>query len=989
MRKNHFQFHKHQTLAFAKLFYKITTHFFSLNQSINIYFMSQKLAQNQEFFSSNIVFIEELYQKFSQDPSSIDQSWAKFFSENSDEVKSILADYKGPSWAARGLKIIGSEDYDISSVSKKEVVKAKDAKVEKPAAVSVGKDLNIRVKNLILAYQRFAHLAANLDPLELHVPEHVEEIDPKNHDLNAEDLEKEVQLGGALALQKAKISQVIERLNRLYTDSVGTEFEYISNHEQKTWLTRETENVLLSDLSKAEKIKVLREVIRTEGFEQFLHKRFPGAKRFSVEGGDAAISSIEKMIDVAAKSGTKKIVIGMAHRGRLNTLTGVMGKPYHQMIAEFQGTPGMPEGVTKSGDVKYHMGYASTREIDGKKIALSLAFNPSHLEAVNPVVAGRVRAKQDLYEDLERKQAMALLIHGDAAFAGQGVVAETLMMNGVSGYNTGGVMHLIINNQIGFTANPDDSRSTLYCSDLAKAIEAPIFHVNGDDVEAVVKVTDIVTRFRQTFKKDAVIDLICYRRYGHNEGDEPAYTQPLMYAKIKDHPSLEKIYSQKLIAEGTISAEEYQKMAAEFHAHLAAEFELAKQYKPLEPDWLKADWSQIKNGDKVAVKTAVAKEKLQELIAKTTQIPAEFHANSKIAKQLEGRKQAVIEGKDIDWGCGEALAFASLLEEGYPVRITGQDSGRGTFSHRHSILHDSANGKTYSIFSPIKKAKYEVYDSVLSEYAVLGFEYGYSLSAPYSLTIWEAQFGDFANGAQIMFDQFIASSEVKWLRKSGLVMLLPHGYEGQGPEHSSARLERYLQACADDNLRVCNITTPANFFHALRRQLHSQDRKPLVVMSPKSLLRHKLAVSTLSEFSDENFRPLIGETLKIAAPDQVRKVVICSGKIYYDLFEAREAKKINDVALIRMEQIYPFATEELKTELAKYKNVEIVWCQEEPKNMGAWQFVNELIEEVLGAIKHKNLRAKYVGRIACASPATGYGSYHVKEQKKLVDEALA
>jgi len=951
--------------------------------------MSQKLAQNQEFFSSNIVFIEELYQKFLQDPSSIDQSWANFFTENSQEIKSILADYKGPSWADRGFKIVGSEDYDISSFSKREAIKSKDAKGEKPTIVSIGKDLALRVSGLISAYRRFAHLAANLDPLELKPTKYVAEIDHKNHDLNAQDLDQEVQLNGALAFQKAKISQVIERLNRLYTDSVGAEFEYILNSEQKKWLTRETENALLCDLAKDEKLKILREVIRTERFEQFLHKRFPGAKRFSVEGGDAAISAVEKMIDVSAKNGTKKIVIGMAHRGRLNTLTGVMGKPYHQMIAEFQGTPGMPAGVTKSGDVKYHMGYASTREISGQKIDLSLAFNPSHLEAVNPVVAGRIRAKQDLYQDSERKQAMALLIHGDAAFAGQGSVAESLMMNGLPGYDTGGVMHLIINNQIGFTANPTDSRSTVYCSDLAKAIEAPIFHVNGDDVEAVVKVTDIVTRFRQTFKKDAVIDLVCYRRYGHNEGDEPLYTQPVMYTKIKDHPSLEKIYSQKLIAEGTISEADYQKMAAEFDAHLAAEFELAKQYKPLEPDWLKGDWSQIQNGDKAPVKTNVTQEILQKLITKTAEIPAAFNANPKIVKQLEARKQAVLAGKDIDWGCGEALAFASLLSEGYPIRITGQDSGRGTFSHRHSVLHDATNGKSHSIFTDVGKAKFEVYDSVLSEYAVLGFEYGYSLSMPYGLTIWEAQFGDFANGAQIIFDQFIASSEVKWLRKSSLVMLLPHGYEGQGPEHSSARLERYLQACADDNMRVCNITNPANFFHVLRRQLHSQDRKPLAVMSPKSLLRHKLAVSTIAEFTETNFRPLIGEVAPIKAAEQVKKVVICSGKIYYDLFEAREANKINDVALIRAEQLYPFPSEELKIELAKYKNAEIVWCQEEPKNMGAWQFVNDLIEEVLTAIKHKNSRAKYVGRIACASPATGYGSYHAKEQKKLVDEALA
>lgn len=951
--------------------------------------MSQKLVQNQQFFSTNIVFIEELYQKFSQDQSSVDASWAEFFRNNGDEIKAVLADYKGPSWGARKLKVVGSEEFDISSGTKKEAPKTKDAKAALPAAAPSGKDLNIRVANLILGYRRFAHLSANLDPLELQPKFHLDEINPKNYGIDESDLEKEVELNGILGIKKAKISQVIERLNRLYTDSVGCEFEYIYDAAQKDWLRSQTENTLLSDLSKQEKIKILSEVIRTERFENFLHKRFPGAKRFSVEGGDASINAVEKIIDVLAKTGGKKMVIGMAHRGRLNTLTGVMKKPYHQMIAEFQGTPGIPESVTKSGDVKYHMGYASSREIEGNKIDLSLAFNPSHLEAVNPVVMGRVRAKQDLYNDISRTQAAAVLIHGDAAFAGQGVVAESLMMSGVAGYDTGGVIHIIVNNQIGFTANPTDSRSTEYASDLAKAIEAPIFHVNGDDVEAVVKVAGIIANFRQHFKKDVILDVVCYRRYGHNEGDEPMYTQPLMYTKIKAHPTLEKIYSQKLIAEGVISQAEYEKMAAEFDAHLSAEFDLAAKYKPQSSDWLKADWSKIQDAPMdEKTSTKVDAKTLKELIAKTAQIPSGFNANAKIAKQLEARKDAVEKGVDIDWGCAEALAFSSLLNEGYPVRITGQDSGRGTFSHRHSILHDATNDKEYSIFSPITKAKYEVHDSVLSEYAVLGFEYGYSLSMPYGLTIWEAQFGDFANGAQIMFDQFIASSEVKWLRKSNVVMLLPHGFEGQGPEHSSARLERYLQACADNNLRVCNITSPANFFHALRRQLHSTDRKPLVVMSPKSLLRHKLAVSTIQDFTDLNFRPLICETNKLADAEKVRKVVFCSGKVYYDLFEAREAKKINDIALIRLEQLYPFPTKEVQEELKKYKNAEIIWCQEEPKNMGAWHFVTELFEEAAIAVNHKTARAKYIGRVACASPATGYGSYHAREQKKLVDEAL-
>ena len=943
--------------------------------------MSQQLENTTPFFSANIVFINELYQKYLENPNSIDKSWADFFANNQEEVKSIIADYQGPSWGKRGLKVIGSQDYDISSNTAKEQPK-KDGKTP---AIQAGKDLNIRLQNLILNYKRFGHLACNLDPLGLTPPQYVSEIDLKNNDIDNADLEKEVNYNG----NKIKLSQAIANLNYIYANKIGCEFEYIRSQEQRDWLASEVENASFTSLSKLEKQKILAEIIRTERFEQFLHKRFPGAKRFSVEGGESSICAVEKIIDASAKAGVKKIIIGMAHRGRLNTLTGVMGKPYHRLISEFQGTPGIPEGITKSGDVKYHMGYSSTREIDGNKIDLSLAFNPSHLEAVNVVVAGRVRASQDLLNDESRTKALALLIHGDAAFAGQGSVAESLVMNGTAGYDTGGVIHIIINNQIGFTANPSDSRSTTYASDLAKSIDAPIFHVNGDDVEAVVKISGIISKYRQTFKKDAVLDVICYRKYGHNEGDEPLYTQPIMYNKIKDHISLEKIYSQKLLEENSITQGEYEKLVNNFETHLNEEFNKASSFKALEPDWLKGDWQHIKDGDNSNPKTEVAKTNLIDLVRETTTLPQDFNANPKIVRQLEARKQVVESGIDIDWGTAESLAFASLIQEGHHVRITGQDAGRGTFSHRHSILHDGKNAKRHNIFNAISnKAKFEVYDSVLSEYGVMGFEYGYSLSAPNVLTIWEAQFGDFANGAQIIFDQFVASSEVKWLRKSGLVMLLPHGFEGQGPEHSSARLERYLQSCADNNLRVVNITNPANFFHALRRQIHSKDRKPLVVMSPKSLLRHKLAVSNIAEFTDLNFRSLIADERKLCKDDKVKKVILCSGKVYYDLLEASEAKKIDNIAIIRLEQLYPFPAKELKSELQKYSNAEIIWCQEEPKNMGAWHFVNELIEEVLVGIKHKNSRAKYVGRIACASPATGYGSYHAREQKAFIDEAL-
>ncbi len=947
---------------------------------------------NQHFFSQNIIFIEEIFQKYLENPDSVDSSWVDFFQANEGEIKAILQDYNGPSWAKRKLKIVGSKNYDISSNSVAEDEKKAPKTSEINVAPTSSKtDLNLRVANLILAYQKYAHLACELDPLGLTKPKKVAEIEPKNHGISQEDFAKEVELNGILGLQKARISQVIDRLNRLYVSSIGAEFEYIYNSEEKSWLAKKYCEIALAEISPTEKKKILQEVIRTNHFEQFLHKRFPGAKRFSVEGGDSSINAVEKIIDSGAKNGVKKIVIGMAHRGRLNSLTGIMGKAYHEMIALFKGAVGMPKEITKSGDVKYHLGHSSTREIDGNKIDLSLAFNPSHLEAVNPVVAGRVRAKQKLYKDAERLQALAILIHGDAAFAGQGIVAESLMMNTVKGYHIGGVIHIIVNNQIGFTANPTDSRGTIYASDLAKSIDAPIFHVNGDDVEAVVKVAQIAFEFRQQFKRDVVIDIICYRKYGHNEGDEPAYTQPLMYEVIRNHKNLEEIYSSQLISENVISQNEYLQKAKEFDDFLAQEFEKAENFEFKKADWLEKDWSKIENGEKETPKTALKKAEILDLIEKITTIPQNFSANSKIAKQLENRAKTVESGENIDWGIAESLAFGSLIKENFPVRITGQDSGRGTFSHRHSVLHDAKTGEKYSVFKPLEneKSDYEVYDSVLSEYGVLGFEYGYSLSMPYGLTIWEAQFGDFANGAQTMFDQFIASSEVKWLRKSGLVMLLPHGYEGQGPEHSSARLERYLQACADDNLRVCNITSPANFFHALRRQLHSKDRKPLIVMTPKSLLRHKLAVSKIEEFTSQNFKKIIEDQEKLKADDKVRKLILCSGKVYYDLFEARQERKIDDVAIVRMEQIYPFAKDEILSQIKKYKNAEIIWCQEEPKNMGAWKFVEELIEEAAINAKHKNSRPKYVGRVACASPATGYSSYHAQEQKALIDEALA
>ena len=946
---------------------------------------TKDFESTSQFFSTNIVFISELYQKFVQNPSSVDSSWAEFFVANEDDIKSVLIDYQGPSWGKKDIKVIAAKDYDISAISDKESPNiAKNISKE-----AVKELLLLKLQRLTIAYKRYAHLIADIDPLDLLQKQSVSEIEISTYNISDSDLDVEIDFSGLLGLKKASVGDFIDKLKQVYAKNIGCEFEYIRSQEEKSWLASEIEKSSFVDVNKDEKLKILNELIRSERFEQFLHKRFPGAKRFSIEGGESTINAIEKIIDYGAKNGVKKICFGMAHRGRLNVLTGVMGKPYSDMIAEFQGAVSIPKSITKLGDVKYHMGYSATREIAGNKIDLSLAFNPSHLEAVNAMVTGKVRAKQDLIEDFSRDSALAVLMHGDAAFIGQGSVAESLVLNTVEAYNTGGVIHIITNNQIGFTANSWDSRGTRYASDLAKMIDAPIFHVNGDDVEAVVKVAEIAIKYRQKFKKDIIVDLICYRKYGHNEGDEPMYTQPIMYNKIKSQPTPQNIYAKKIINQGIIASEDHQKLVTNFDKNLSDEFEKAKDYKA-KADWLQGIWSDIKDGSKEDFVTKVSKKTLKDIVAKIIEVPQGFSVNSKILRQLEARKNAVDQEKAIDWGCAESLAFASLIHEGFPVRISGQDSGRGTFSHRHSILHDSKTGAKHNIFSNLHDLdiKYEVFDSVLSEYAVLGFEYGYSLANPNALTIWEAQFGDFANGAQIIFDQFVASSESKWLRKSGLVMLLPHGYEGQGPEHSSARLERYLQACADNNLRVVNITNPANFFHALRRQMHSKDRKPLVVMSPKSLLRHKLAVSTLDEFSNNNFRPIINESEKLVDNDKIKKVILCSGKVYYDLFEARAAKKIDDITIIRVEQLYPYPQEEIVKELKKYKNAEIIWCQEESKNIGAWKFIEELIEKSLIDINHKSLRPKYVGRVASASPATGYASYHKEEQETLINEAL-
>ena len=752
---------------------------------------------------------------------------------------------------------------------------------------------------------------------------------------------------------------------------------------------------------------ILNKLIEAEGFEKFLHVKYMGTKRFGLDGGEAVIPAMEQIIKRGGNLGVKEIVIGMPHRGRLSILANVMGKPYRAIFNEFQGGSYKPEDVEGSGDVKYHLGASSDREFDGNKIHLSLTANPSHLEAVNPVVLGKVRAKQNQLNDEDRVQVLPVLLHGDAAFAGQGIISECFGLSGLKGHKTGGTIHIIVNNQIGFTTAPHNSRSSPYPTDIALMVEAPIFHVNGDDPEAVVHAAKVATEFRQKFHKDVVIDVFCYRRFGHNEGDEPMFTQPKMYAKIKKHKTTLQKYSEKLSKEGLVPEGEIEDLKISFQKFLSKEFEVSKSYKPNKADWLDGKWSGlgkytkeavIKDGQYQRGKTSISIEKFNEVGQALTKIPNHINAHKTVKRMLDNKQKQLSLGKNIDWATAEALAFGSLLTEGYPVRLSGQDCTRGTFSHRHSAVIDQLTEERFYPLNNISKNQkhYEVIDSMLSEYAVLGYEYGYSLAEPNSLTIWEAQFGDFSNGAQIMIDQFISSGEKKWLRMSGLVMLLPHGYEGQGPEHSSARLERFLQACAEDNWIIANCTTPSNYFHILRRQLYRSFRKPLVIMSPKSLLRNKRAISNTKEFiNGSSFHRILlddaekgNSSTKMVKDTKIKRVVICSGKIYYDLLEEREKRNISNIYLLRLEQFYPFPALSFIKELNRFKDAEFIWCQEEPKNQGGWSFVEPNLEWSLNRVNAKCKRAKFIGRAAAASPATGLATQHKEQQETIINEAL-
>ncbi len=947
--------------------------------------MAEHLRKTTFLNPTNSTFVAEVYEQYLKNPASVEQSWRDYFANVGDNLSTIADDFHGASWA-NGSKsqVVGAEAPGLKVVSTHDRRRGKDPRVD-----------SLNALMLIRRYRASGHFIANLDPLGMENGSALHELDPTAYGFTKKDYDREIFLGGELGLEKATLQEILDILKATYCSNIGFEFTHIGDAGQREWLQKKIEESRGQPAYSPERKKaILKKIIEVEGFEQFCHVKYPGTKRFSIEGAESTASAMEEVISTASGLGVEEIVVGMAHRGRLNVLTAVMGKPYAAMLSEFQGNPAFPEDMNISGDVKYHLGTSSDREIDGRCVHLSLTANPSHLECVNPVVVGKVRAKQDQRSDKERAKVMGILIHGDAAFAGQGVVAETIELGDLKGYTTGGTIHLIINNQIGFTTSPKNAHLSPYPTDVAKIVQAPIFHVNGDDPEAVVFASRIAAEFRQEFRKDVVIDVFCYRRYGHNEGDEPSFTQPIMYKNINSHPTPRDVYANKLIAEGVASQDEFESMKKEWADYLEEQLKAAQSYKPNKADWLEGKWVGFSkaNGNGSQPDTGVDLKSLKEIGMAISAVPEKIKVHPKIIKQLEAKRKMIETGEGLDWATAEAMAFGSLLRDGIPVRLSGQDSRRGTFSQRHSVLIDQETEENYIPLNNLggKQANFEPIDSNLSEFAVMGFEYGYSTAEPKSLVLWEGQFGDFANGAQVIIDQFIASGEVKWLRMNGLVLLLPHGYEGQGPEHSSARLERFLQLCAEDNMQVANCTTPASYFHILRRQVARNFRKPLIIMTPKSLLRHKLAQSGLDEMSSGTaFRPLIPEGEGLTADGKIRKVVLCSGKVYYDLFEARHAKKINDVAILRLEQLYPFPAEELAAEIERYKNAsEIVWCQEEPKNMGGWMSVNPCIEEVLIKAKHKAHRPIYAGRKPAASPAAGYMKLHVKEQQELVEAAL-
>lgn len=981
--------------------------------------LNQVFAETSFLYGTNAIFIEMMQEKWAQDPNSVSAEWRAFFDSLMDRPETVKANADAGSWAnttpAPRDDLISAMDGFWPAVQAKIEKTLADKAIAKGAPVSTADTQSaardsIRALMLIRAFRIRGHLQSNLDPLGLEPLVQNPELTPEYWGFTSADMDRPIFIDGVLGLESSTLREIIQIVRRTYCGNVGVQYMHIADPAEKAWVQERIEGRDKEiSFTKEGKIAILKKLIETEGFERFCHRRFPGTKRFGLDGGEAMIPALEQIIKRGGHLGVSDIIFGMAHRGRLNVLAGVMGKPYRAIFHEFQGGTSLPADIEGSSDVKYHMGASSDRSFDGNNVHLSLTANPSHLEIVNPVVLGKTRAKQAFHNksktdgNPDRGMAMGLLIHGDAAFAGQGVGMECLALMGLKGYKTGGTMHFIINNQIGFTTAPRFSRSSPYPSDVALMAAAPILHCNGDDPEAVVFAAKMATEFRQKFAKDVVVDMFCYRRYGHNEGDDPTFTQPIMYAKIKDHPSTRDLYGKRLVSEGVCTQAEFDGWIAEFDTYLDGEFEAGKSYKATKADWLDGKWSGLglPEEDERRGTTSVPRAKLVEMGTKITTIPNDIDMHKTLKRVIEGRGQMIASGENLDWATAESLAFCSLLDEGFPVRLSGQDSIRGTFSQRHSAFVDQTTEERYFPFNHLRdgQAMYEGIDSALSEEAVLGFEYGYSLADPNTLTLWEGQFGDFVNGAQVIIDQFISSGERKWLRMSGLVMLLPHGYEGQGPEHSSARLERFLQMCAEDNMQVANCSTPSNYFHILRRQIHRPFRKPLILMTPKSLLRHKKAVSSLAEISegssfhrvlhdDAERRPEVAG-VKLVSDDRIRRVILCSGKVYYDLLEDREKKQIKDVYLMRLEQFYPWPMKSLMTELGRFKNAELVWCQEEPKNMGGWSFVDPWLELTLDRLSVKAKRARYVGRPASASTAAGTMSRHLKELETFLNEAFA
>ncbi len=974
---------------------------------------NEMFARTSFLDGANADYIEELYAKYQNNPATVDAEWQAFFRDLKDAPDDVLREAEGPSWKRDGWPIAANGELVSALDGDWAPVEQHIGNAIQARAQTMGVDLtggfalaatrdSVRALMMIRSYRVRGHLAADLDPLGLDKKEAHPELEPASYGFTPRDYDRRIFLDFVLGLEFGTVREIIEILKRTYCAKIGIEFMHISSPDQKSWLQARMEGrdkeVTFTDEGKK---AILSKLVEVETFEKFLDVKYTGTKRFGLDGGESAVPALEQIIKRGGHLGVEEIILGMPHRGRLNVLANVMGKPFRAIFNEFKGGSAHPDDVEGSGDVKYHLGASSDREFDGNSVHLSLTANPSHLEIVDPVVLGKVRAKQDQRRDTKRNKVLPLLLHGDASFAGQGVVAECFGLSGLAGHRTGGSIHFIVNNQIGFTTAPHNSRSSPYPSDVARMIEAPIFHVNGDDPEAVVHVAKVATEFRQEFHKPVVVDMFCYRRHGHNEGDEPSFTQPLMYQKIRSHPSVVEVYSQRLIEEGLISEADYAEMTVGMRQMLEEEFEAGNSYKPNKADWLDGKWSGLGLAEEGARrgKTGVDIARLQEVGKALSRVPEGFDVHRTIKRFMDNRRKMMEEGTSIDWSLAESLAFGSLLLEGFRVRLSGQDCERGTFSQRHSVIHDQTTDQRFKPLNHIAadQAQYEVINSMLSEEAVLGFEYGYTLAEPNALTMWEAQFGDFANGAQVVIDQFISSGERKWLRMSGLVLLLPHGYEGQGPEHSSARLERFLQLSAEDNWQVANCTTPANYFHILRRQLHRNFRKPLVLMTPKSLLRHKRVVSPLEMFGPESSfhrvlwddaQILDDEKIKLVPDDKMRRVVMCSGKVYYDLYDAREQRGIDDVYLLRLEQLYPFPVQALKQELERFPQAEMIWCQEEPKNMGSWMFVEPNIELILRDIGAIHTRPVYAGRPSSAATATGLMSKHLAELEAFVGAAL-